>query len=86
MMAVARREAAASVAVEACLVAAAAGGAMLLAWWALAFHPSNSHLWMVPVGLVLACTPTVVFLALTFSGAGAQAAAAPLSAVVVVEE
>jgi hypothetical protein len=49
------------------MVAAAVTGASLLAWWAVAFHPSNSRLWMVPVGLVLACTPAVVFLALTLS-------------------
>ncbi|KAG8046336.1 hypothetical protein GUJ93_ZPchr0008g12884 [Zizania palustris] len=54
-------------AVDACLVAAAMAGASLLAWWALAFHPSNSELWMVPVGLVLACTPAVVYLTLSFS-------------------
>uniref|UniRef100_A0A0D9X3T3 Uncharacterized protein n=1 Tax=Leersia perrieri TaxID=77586 RepID=A0A0D9X3T3_9ORYZ len=62
-----RREVAAAVAVDACLVVAAMGGASLLALWAVAFHPSNSRLWMVPVGLVLAFTPVVVYLALSFS-------------------
>ncbi|BAF22759.1 uncharacterized protein [Oryza sativa Japonica Group] len=57
--------AAGAVAVDACLVAAAMAGASLLAWWAVAFHPSNSRLWMVPVGLVLACTPAIVYLALS---------------------
>uniref|UniRef100_A0A0E0EH44 Uncharacterized protein n=1 Tax=Oryza meridionalis TaxID=40149 RepID=A0A0E0EH44_9ORYZ len=59
--------AAGAVAMDACLVAAAMAGASLLAWWAVAFHPSNSRLWMVPVGLVLACTPAIVYLALSFS-------------------
>ena len=58
---------AASVAVDTCMVAAAVTGASLLAWWSLAFHPTNSQLWMVPVGLVLACTPAVVCLALILS-------------------
>ncbi|KAK3120863.1 hypothetical protein QOZ80_8BG0642810 [Eleusine coracana subsp. coracana] len=78
------------------LAAAAAdvclAGAGLLAWWALAFHPSYGQLWMVPVGLVLACTPVVVCVALHFSPAAADpppgkaGAGAPpqLSAVVVV--
>jgi hypothetical protein len=35
--------AAGAVAVDACLVAAAMAGASLLAWWAVAFHPSNSQ-------------------------------------------
>jgi hypothetical protein len=87
---------AASVAVDTCMVAAAVTGASLLAWWSVAFHPSNSRLWMVPVGLVLACTPAVVFLALTLSaepcipggggggkGAKDRAKAAALFAVVV---
>ena len=78
---------AASVAVDTCMVAAAVTGALLLAWWSVAFHPSNSRLWMVPVGLVLACTPAVVCLALTLlagprvQNAGAKTAL--LSAVVV---
>uniref|UniRef100_J3MPU2 Uncharacterized protein n=1 Tax=Oryza brachyantha TaxID=4533 RepID=J3MPU2_ORYBR len=50
-------------------------GASLLAWWAVAFHPSNSRLWMVPVGLVLACTPPVVYLALSFSSQPPSSAA-----------
>ena len=84
---------AASVAVDTCMVAAAVTGASLLAWWSVAFHPSNSRLWMVPVGLVLACTPAVAYLALTLSaeprvagavsGAEAGAKAAALFAVVV---
>ncbi|CAO2200185.1 unnamed protein product [Urochloa humidicola] len=87
-----RRKEAASVvvaeaAVDVCLAAAAVAGAALLAWWAVAFHPAYAHLWMVPVGLVLACTPPVVCLALRFSGDGrgkaGSAGAPPLAAVVV---
>uniref|UniRef100_A0A0E0LQK3 Uncharacterized protein n=1 Tax=Oryza punctata TaxID=4537 RepID=A0A0E0LQK3_ORYPU len=47
-------------------------GASLLAWWAVAFQPSNSRLWMVPFGLVLACTPAIVYLALSFSHSPCQ--------------
>ncbi|KAM0830940.1 hypothetical protein ACQ4PT_060526 [Festuca glaucescens] len=93
-MAVSRE--AASVAVDTCMVAAAVTGSSLLAWWSVAFHPSNSRLWMVPVGLVLACTPAVVCLALTFSAEpciargvrGAEAASAKTAALfaVVVEK
>ncbi|KAE8793815.1 hypothetical protein D1007_31559 [Hordeum vulgare] len=76
---------AASVAVDS-MVAAAVTGASLLAWWSVAFHPSNSRLWMVPVGLVLACTPAVVYLALSLSAEprvqDAGTKTAPLSAVV----
>ncbi|CAM0910781.1 unnamed protein product [Alopecurus aequalis] len=84
---------AASVSVDTCMAAAAVTGASLLAWWSVAFHPSNSRLWMVPVGLVLPCTPAVVCLALTLSaepciagavrGAEAGGKAAALFAVVV---
>ena len=77
----------AEAAVDVCLTAAAVAGAALLAWWAVAFHPAYAHLWMVPVGLVLACTPPLVCLALRFSGDGGQAGSAgappPLAAVVV---
>ncbi|OEL20133.1 hypothetical protein BAE44_0018849 [Dichanthelium oligosanthes] len=59
-------------AVDVCLAAAAMAGAALLAWWAVAFHPSYAHLWMVPLGLVLAGTPPVVCLALRFSGGGSR--------------
>ncbi|KAF8712687.1 hypothetical protein HU200_028448 [Digitaria exilis] len=45
-------------------------GAALLAWWAVAFHPSYKQLWMVPLGLVLACTPPIVCIALRLSGDG----------------
>ncbi|KAH7664648.1 hypothetical protein IHE45_14G133300 [Dioscorea alata] len=35
-------------------------GAGLLLRWAVAFHRHNEQLWMVPVGLVMLCTPIVV--------------------------
>uniref|UniRef100_A0A0E0DHH6 Uncharacterized protein n=1 Tax=Oryza meridionalis TaxID=40149 RepID=A0A0E0DHH6_9ORYZ len=38
-------------ATAASLVAVGLGGAALLVWWALAFHPANARLWMVPAGL-----------------------------------
>ncbi|KAL6658778.1 hypothetical protein ACP70R_002818 [Stipagrostis hirtigluma subsp. patula] len=87
-----REVAAAAAVVDVCLAAAAMAGAALLAWWALAFHPTYARLWMVPVGLVLACTPAVVCAALRLSpapggGVAAKGAAAgastPLYAVVV---
>jgi hypothetical protein len=61
------------------VAAACLAGTALLTWWALRFHPSYAQLWMVPVGLVLACTPVVVCVALFFSPAADVDA--PLSAV-----
>jgi hypothetical protein len=77
----------ARVAVDVCLAAACLAGAALLAWWALLFqHPSYAQLWMVPVGLVLGCTPVVVCVALHFSPAADHTPKpAPLSTVVVVK-
>ncbi|XP_002446975.2 uncharacterized protein LOC8060424 [Sorghum bicolor] len=50
------------------LVAVGLGGAALLVWWALAFHPANARLWMVPAGLVLLGTPVLAWLSLLGSG------------------
>ncbi|KAG8083006.1 hypothetical protein GUJ93_ZPchr0014g47573 [Zizania palustris] len=50
------------------LVAVGLGGAALLVWWALAFHPANARLWMVPAGLVLLGTPVLAWLSLCASG------------------
>jgi hypothetical protein len=50
------------------LVAVGLGGAALLVWWALAFHPANARLWMVPAGLVLLGTPVLAWLSLLASG------------------
>lgn len=44
------------------LLVSTLGGA-LLARWALAYHPNNEQLWMVPVGLVLCGTPVMVWFA-----------------------
>ncbi|KAG1354652.1 hypothetical protein COCNU_07G007650 [Cocos nucifera] len=51
-----------AVAAGACLLLVGLGGAALLVWWALAFHPSDEQLWMVPVGLILLGTPVVAWL------------------------
>ncbi|KAH7686754.1 hypothetical protein IHE45_04G124900 [Dioscorea alata] len=53
-----------SVAGTACLLTMSVAGAGLLVWWALAFHPSNKQLWMVPSGLIIFATPIFVLLAL----------------------
>ncbi|RCV30367.1 hypothetical protein SETIT_6G088700v2 [Setaria italica] len=66
-------------AVDVCLAGAAVAGAALLAWWAVAFHPTYAHLWMVPLGLVLAGTPPVVCLALRCSGDGGPRVPLPRS-------
>nr|CAB3485505.1 unnamed protein product [Digitaria exilis] len=60
------------------LVAVGLGGAALLVWWALAFHPANARLWMVPAGLVLLGTPILAWFSgpsPTSPGAGAYASA-----------
>ena len=54
------------------LVAVGLGGAALLVWWALAFHPANARLWMVPAGLVLLGTPVLAWLSLLASGPGGR--------------
>ncbi|CAN6229266.1 unnamed protein product [Urochloa humidicola] len=56
------------------LVAVGLGGAALLVWWALAFHPANARLWMVPAGLVLLGTPVMAWLSLLASGPRARQA------------
>ncbi|KAG8065922.1 hypothetical protein GUJ93_ZPchr0004g40399 [Zizania palustris] len=55
-------------ATAASLVAVGLGGAALLVWWALAFHPANARLWMVPAGLVLLGTPILAWISLYASG------------------
>ncbi|CAN6235996.1 unnamed protein product [Urochloa humidicola] len=59
------------------LVAVGLGGAALLVWWALAFHPANARLWMVPAGLVLLGTSVVAWLSLLASGPGDRQARPP---------
>ncbi|KAJ0964087.1 hypothetical protein J5N97_029209 [Dioscorea zingiberensis] len=53
-------------------ILAIAGGGAILVWWALAFHPSNKQLWMVPLGLVLLGTPLVAGFSLLASSACAR--------------
>ncbi|CAN4087083.1 unnamed protein product [Withania somnifera] len=36
------------------------GGGVILSWWSSKFHPSNSQLWMVPLGLILLVTPILI--------------------------
>ncbi|KAJ1272352.1 hypothetical protein BS78_06G195300 [Paspalum vaginatum] len=59
------------------LVAVGLGGAALLVWWALAFHPANARLWMVPAGLVLLGTPVLAWLSILASGPGGRQAPPP---------
>ncbi|CAL5030465.1 unnamed protein product [Urochloa decumbens] len=59
------------------LVAVGLGGAALLVWWALAFHPANARLWMVPAGLVLLGTPVMAWLSLLASGPRGRQASPP---------
>ncbi|XP_054781769.1 uncharacterized protein LOC129288969 isoform X2 [Prosopis cineraria] len=42
-------------------------GSFLLGWWIHKYHPTNSELWMVPVGLILSVTPVIVGLSLVIS-------------------
>ncbi|KAJ7007928.1 hypothetical protein NC653_006838 [Populus alba x Populus x berolinensis] len=35
-----------------------AGGTLLL-WWGCEYHPTNTQLWMVPLGLILLVTPVI---------------------------
>ncbi|PSS26250.1 Group XV phospholipase [Actinidia chinensis var. chinensis] len=34
-------------------------GGFVLVFWELKFHPTNSQLWMVPLGLILSITPVI---------------------------
>ncbi|KAF8702547.1 hypothetical protein HU200_032930 [Digitaria exilis] len=62
------------------LVAVGLGGAALLVWWALAFHPANARLWMVPAGLVLLGTPILAWFSVLASGPTSPGAGAYASA------
>lgn len=37
------------------------GGGVMLTLWGLRFHPTNSQLWMVPLGLILLITPLIIW-------------------------
>ncbi|XP_042437532.1 uncharacterized protein LOC122023476 [Zingiber officinale] len=52
---------------NACLALTGLAGVGILAWWGVVFHPSNSQLWMVPVGLIMVGTPLFVCLSLSAS-------------------
>ncbi|GAB2224087.1 hypothetical protein Droror1_Dr00004834 [Drosera rotundifolia] len=41
------------------LVSIAGGG--LLLYWEMEYHPKNRQLWMVPFGLIMFCTPIIVW-------------------------
>ncbi|KAF5733273.1 hypothetical protein HS088_TW17G00815 [Tripterygium wilfordii] len=38
-------------------------GGVILGWWEYEYHPTNSHQWMVPFGLILFVTPLLVWFA-----------------------
>ncbi|KAF5743884.1 hypothetical protein HS088_TW08G00472 [Tripterygium wilfordii] len=38
-------------------------GGLVLGWWEHEYHPTNSHQWMVPLGLILFITPVLIWLA-----------------------
>lgn len=44
------------------------GGAILV-FWEVKHHPTNSQLWMVPVGLILFATPAFIWVSSIFSDA-----------------
>lgn len=47
-----------------CLLTISIAGGGLLGWWAVAFHPYNKQLWMVPFSLIILGTPVIVWLVL----------------------
>ncbi|KAJ6400787.1 hypothetical protein OIU84_016254 [Salix udensis] len=47
---------------------ASVAGGLLLLWWDYEFHPTNSQLWMVPLGLILFFTPAIAWFAVVVSG------------------
>ncbi|XVF22302.1 hypothetical protein REPUB_Repub12eG0161200 [Reevesia pubescens] len=42
-------------------------GALMLAWWESEYHPTNSQLWLVPLGLILFATPLFIWFAIFVS-------------------
>ncbi|GAB4844650.1 hypothetical protein Ancab_038052, partial [Ancistrocladus abbreviatus] len=53
----------------ACLISflVSMAGVAILVWWQIDYHPTNSELWMVPIGLILFATPVIVWLSSIFS-------------------
>ena len=47
---------------------ASMAGGLLLLWWGYEYHPTNSQLWMVPLGLILFFTPAIAWFAVVVSG------------------
>ncbi|KAJ6320148.1 hypothetical protein OIU76_005632 [Salix suchowensis] len=47
---------------------ASMAGGLLLLWWDYEYHPTNSQLWMVPLGLILFFTPAIAWFAVVVSG------------------
>jgi hypothetical protein len=60
------------------MVAAGLRGVAMLAWWAVAFHRSNTMLWIVPAGLALLGSPVLACLSVFASGPKPSAAPADL--------
>ncbi|KAL4586205.1 hypothetical protein LXL04_010837 [Taraxacum kok-saghyz] len=42
-------------------------GGFILLFWEIKYHPSNSQLWMVPVGLIMFLTPVLAWFAVFVS-------------------
>lgn len=52
-------------AATACLLLIILLGVALLVWWSAVFHPGNEQLWMVPLGLLMVGTPSMICFALS---------------------
>lgn len=42
-------------------------GGLILSCWEFKYHPTNSQLWMVPIGLILFFTPVIVWFSVFIS-------------------
>ncbi|CAN8295925.1 unnamed protein product [Cochlearia groenlandica] len=42
-------------------------GALVITYWHYKYHPTNSNLWMVPIGLILVATPSFLSLSVLIS-------------------
>ncbi|KAF8379797.1 hypothetical protein HHK36_029246 [Tetracentron sinense] len=50
-------------------------GVSVLVWWEIIYHASNTQQWMVPLGLVLFCTPVIAWFSVFVSEIYMDAAA-----------
>jgi len=50
-----------------CSILVCMAGGTLLLWWGYEYHPTNSQLWMVPLGLILLVTPVIAWVAAVVS-------------------